>query len=330
MRQAWRLTTWHDPGGTGFTVEIDGNEAQLISTASGLILRLPYLIRAVYLDADSQQPPAELITLEGWFGLDSEGIALTGHVPSQIVMPNASYLDVPVTHELLASLDSARGTGDVLVKILLGGIARTPRLPTKKRYADVQSKTPSQIELPADVRAVRSDSLGPSLKIGRERWLELLAAAGRRRYRVVELPIPESRILGQIAATLDRAVLYLRRGDWRDAVAKSREIVEGIIVELSNHWGVPRPTDGSTTKWARDLGHRLANSWPDDQASGELLGNLLGAAWAWTAEDHHYSPSATSKRIEAEFAIGLAADLFLLANELMERHRKSIANVTSH
>lgn len=112
-------------------------------------------------------------------------------------------------------------------------------------------------EFPGEIEAVRTDSGTPgTLNIARELWLTILSAAGPRRFRLIELPTPEASALNTVAAILERAVVNLRC-EWRDAIAKAREVVEGLIVELAKHWNVPQPTDGSTVKWSRDLGNRL-------------------------------------------------------------------------
>ena len=327
MQQTWRLTAWSDSGHTAFSVEIDGDAVQLVAAAAGPVLRLPYKTQVFGPYADPQHLSARLITLEGWMGHDNDGHALGIRIPSQTVMPNAYYLDVPVTREQLASLDAARGTNDLFLKILLSGIARVPLAADRDPQAANEHGVLLRAEFPGEIEAVRTDSGTPcTLKLSRELWLTILSAAGPRRFRLIELPTPEASALSTVAAILEHAVVNLRRGEWRDAIAKAREVVEGLIVELAKHWNVPRPTDGSTVKWSRDLGNRLKNSWPGDPTSGELLGCLLASAWSWTAEEHHYSPSMISKRTEAEFALGLATDLLMLAAELIVSHPNPIVH----
>lgn len=261
------------------------------------------------------------LSLEGWLGHERDNSCLGIRVPNQIVMPNASYLDTPVTDEQIAALDAARGAEDLFLKVMLAGTARIPLPSAKDVEASNKHGVLTKPEYPGDIQSVRIDSGTPTpIKITKQQWVEMLNIVGPRRFRLIELPSAAGSTLAPLSATLEVATLHLRRGDWREAIARAREVVEGVVIEVASCWNVPKPANGSQVKWCEALGKRLANVWPDDSASGTLLGQLMAAAWSWTSEEHHYSPTAVSKRTEAEFALGLATDLLLLAGELMDVH----------
>ena len=320
MKATWRISPWNDTGSVAFEVAIDGDAGKLVLGAGGLALCFPYETKTLGGYADPGGLNAHLITLEGWLGHQSDGNCLTLRIPSQVVMPNAYNLLIPITSAQLASLEARRGTEPSHLNILLSGTARISILGNRNGAATNEHGVLVRPEFAGEVQAVRTAGSNlVTLTISRERWLGILSEAGPRRFRLIELPLPMTKKLASVLDLLEQSVLLLRRGECSDAISKARKVVEGVLVETATHWGVSRPTDGHV-KWCEGLGKRLERAWPDDPTGGLLFGRLLAAAWSWTSEDHHYSPTAISKRAEAEFAIGLASDLLLLASELVEAH----------
>jgi len=320
MNTTCRVTPWNTFGNTAFGVDIDGDATTIGAGAGGLLLHFPYQTRAYGEFADPQGLNAHLISLEGWLGYGSDGNSLPIRLPSQIVFPNNYGLSVPITSEQLADLDAVRGTDPLYLSILLAGTARVPVSRAREEAATNEYGVLTSAEFPGEVQSVRMQGGTPvTLTISRERWLTILNNSGPRRYRLIELPLPVGNAIVGLLPILEQAIVLLRRGEWRDAIAKARQVVEGVLVETADRWNVPRPTDGHV-KWCEGLGRRLENAWPDDSTSGLLFGRLLASAWSWTSVEHHYSPSIVSKRSEAEFAIGLASDLLLLAGELLDAH----------
>ena len=326
MNATWRLAPWNDQGHTAFDVIVDGERAALVVSSCGLVFQFPYEIKTYGQFADPGGVNAHIIALEGWIGHEKDSNCLTLRIPSQALMPDGRGIAVPVTREQLAGLDAQRGAGSLRLSVLFLGTARVPISAQRDPTARNQHKVLTRPEVGGEVQAIRtSGSIPVTLEISREHWLGILSAAGPRQYRLIELPLHKARMLNQPLALLEEATVVLRRGEWGDAVSKARKVVEGVLVESANHWGVTRPTDGHP-KWCEALGKRLENAWPGDPMSGILFGRLLASAWSWTSEEHHYSPSVTSKRVEAEFAIGLASDLLLLADELMTTYPQLIVS----
>jgi hypothetical protein len=324
MKSTWRIAPWNDLGHVAFDVGIDGDAAKLITGAGGLRLTFSYEIKTHGESTDPGGINAHIISLEGWIGHERDGNCLTLRIPSQTLMPDGSGLAVPVTREQLASFDAQRGLDSLRFNVLLSGTARIPVSNRSDPSARNQHGMLMRPEVAGEVQAVRTAGSNPvALTISRERWLNILSEAGPRRYRLIELPVPNAKDLSGILDLLEESVLLLRRGEWSDAISKARKVVEGVLVETARHWAVQEPDDGHV-KWCEGLGRRLENAWHDDSASGLLFGRLLAAAWSWTSEEHHYAATVTSKRAEAEFAIGLASDLLLLADELVNAHPNRI------
>lgn len=319
MEATWRLEPWNNPNQVAFEVAIDGDATMLVAGAGGLALSIPYKPKVLGAYADPGGLNAHLITLEGWLGHQSDGNCLTLRIPSQIVMPNGYNLMVPVAPLQLAKLDAQRGAETLHLGMVISGTARIP-IPGKKTLGAANQQGVLILpEFAGEVQSVRTGGNVGTLTVSRERWLEILSAAGPRSFRLIELPLPTTTKLTAILDLLEQSILLLRRGEFSGAISEARKVVEGILMETASHWGVKRPADGHV-KWCEALGRRLERAWPNDPTSGLLIGRLLAAAWSWTSEDHHYSPTAVSKRAEAEFAIGLASDLLLLAAELVETH----------
>jgi hypothetical protein len=329
MEATWRLAPWNDWGGSGFELSIEGDAAVLEAGTTGLALRFPYKYKTIGDHADPGELNARLLTLEGWIGHQTDGICLTLRIPSQVVMPNGHQLTAPVSQGELAALDAKRGTDALNLNILLLGTGRIPVPGTPDPGARNKHGILVRPELSGEIWPVRTTgNTAVNLTIGREQWLKILGSAGPRRFRLIELPIPVSTKLATTVDLLEQASVLMRRGSYSDAVAKARLVVEGVLVETARHWGIPRPNDGHA-KWCEALGRRLQSSWPSDPESGLLFGRLLAAAWSWTSEDHHYSPTITSKRTEAEFAIGLASDALLLVGELISAHPQPLQHGTT-
>lgn len=329
MEATWRLEPWNDWRGSGFELSIDGDAATLEVGTTGLALRFPYKAKVIGAYEDPGELNARLLTLEGWIGHQTDGICLTLRIPSQVVMPNGYQLTVPVSQYEVAALDAKRGTDALHLSVLILGTARIPISDS----ADTGTKNKHGVlirpEFSGEILPLRSAGSSPvTLTIGRERWLSILSTAGPRRFRLIELPLPASENLATTLELLEQAIVLMRRASYSDAVAKARLVVEGVLFESARHWGISRPSDGHT-KWCEALGKRLENAWPNDPESGALFGRLLAAAWSWTSEDHHYSPTMVSKRTEAEFAIGLASDALLLAGELIEAYPQRYVATTS-
>lgn len=299
MNPAWRLEPWNNRDFTAFDVLIDGEDITLVKGTGGMALRFPYETKTYGSFVDPGNQNAYLISIEGWLGHESDDQQLTIRIPNQIVMPNGHGLLVPITAMQLEELDAKRGSEPQRLKILLAGTARIPVAGERDASAANQYGVLTRAEYDGEVQAVRSSGNAPvTLTISHEKWLSLLSEAGPRQYRLIELPLPASKKLGGVVRLLEDAVVLLRRGETVDAIAKARKVVEGVLVETAANW---------------------------DPANGLLFGRLLASAWSWTSEEHHYAISAVSKRAEAEFAIGLASDLLLLAGELVEIRPERIA-----
>lgn len=323
MRASTRLAAWNDPGSSSFEIVIDSEDVTMQTSSVGHFLRLKYAWTPRGGYADSQGLSACLITLEGWLGHQRDGHSLGLRIPSQVVPPNAPSLDAPITDAQVAALDAARGADDLSIHIFLSGTARVPLPGERDRGATNEHGVLVRPEYRGEINSVRIDSGTPlSITISQQRWIDMMNVTGTRKFRLVEFAQPVSSKLERVISLLEAGVLNLRRGEWRDAVAKAREVVEGILVEVAQHWNVPR--ERIKARWCEQLGKRLSRAWPGDPSSGVLFGNLLAAGWAWTSEEHHYSATIVSKRAEAEFALGLASDLIILAGELMDAHPDKI------
>jgi hypothetical protein len=304
-----RLGSWSGAGRNEFMVTLDVSSITATPTSDGCILRLPLKVVP-----DEVGYGASLLALHGTLFLaetspNHAGIA----IPMQTWFPNYNYVEIPLTFADMVRADLNRQGGDVIFRLLLSALASLPHNPLQQ-----QQQLPRQ----AWVTMVVRDTNGTTFTMQREPWLRLLKQGGYERARLVELPVVTGAVAPEWAECLRHMQLAtneLGLGKSDAAIAECRHVLEGLVTVIAMRWGVARADREPMGAWLKRLLPILAEAWPEDKESAEVLVALYRTVWVWTSDSHHYG-SPLAERDEASFAIGLAGDLVTHAGHLLQAH----------
>lgn len=329
----FHLQVWDQRGATsnstGCVISIDPANVAGSSSAFGASLWLPYSV-AWYPSSLTDQG-ATLLSLEGWISAQDDQANARGiHIPMQTAVPYGG-LAVPLTAQHIEAIEEQRRGDVVVLKLRFAGLAVLPNPKVQASYtslAPTGEPSGESIEKRQDLYRISMQG-DTSLRIERERWLFILEQLGAGKRRLVELPQVTADDLAaqwdQCGRALHDATLSFRRGEYEQAIAWCRKVVEGVATVLASAWSIQRPQSGQFEKWTQAIQQRLANSWPGDKNSTVALSSLLFAAWTYSSPSHHYG-SGIPLREEASLTLAFTADLLGLGGLLLRAHPKSVSS----
>jgi len=303
-----RLGSWSGAGRNEFTLTLDAGSITAMPAGEGCVLQLP--LKAV---PDEVGFGPSLLALHGTVFIAEASANRAGiDIPMQTWFPNNNYVQVPLTFTDMVRAELGRQGGDVIFRLFLSALVNLPHNPLS------QQQVPKQ----ALVTMVVRDTNGTTFTMPREQWLKLLKSAGYERVRLVELPV----VTGLAGAEWSECLRHMQQAtnelglDKSDAaIGECRHVLEGLVTVMAKRWDVVRADRETMGSWLKKLQPALAEAWPEDKDSAELLVALYRSVWGWTSDAHHYG-SPLSKRDEASFAVGLTGDLLTHAGHVLQSH----------
>lgn len=311
------------------TISIDPANVAGLFSAFGASLWLPYSV-AWYPSALVDQG-ATLLSLEGWISAQNDQANAKGiQIPMQTAVPHGG-LAVPLTVQHIEAIEEQRRGDVVVLKLQFAGLAVLPNPRVQASYTTLTSlgePSGDTIEKRQDLYRISMQG-DTSLRIERERWLFVLEQLGAGKRRLVELPQVTTDNLAvqwdQCGRALYDATLSFRRGEYEQAIAWCRKVVEGVATVLASAWNIQRPQNGQFERWTQAIQQRLANSWPGDKNSTIALSSLLFAAWTYSSPSHHYG-LGIPLREEASLTLAFTADLLGLGGLLLRAHPEPVSS----
>lgn len=324
---SWTLTVWSRTGvqlnNISCRIAIDPARVYGAKSAFGATLRIPYELDWYPAELSSRGPC--MLSLEGWLAAatdasDAKGIL----IPSQVSVPY-NALAVPLTPEDIEAIEEQRRGDAAVLKITLSGLAIIPNANVQAIHqvrdgygGDFQETALERL----DIHRVTTQG-DNSLRIEREQWLTILSQLGAGQRRLVEVPAPvlanEQNRWDECSRRLTEATQHYRRGEYEQAIAFCRSVVEGVATVVADTWSVPRQKGDNFEAWTKAVKGRLEHAWDRDKEAPAMLSSLLFSAWTWTSPSLHYG-SDIPLREETSFALSLCTDLLMFASQLLTAH----------
>lgn len=320
------------PEGTGdvrCTLTFDPDNFAVSRQGLGRVLNLPFNVTGatqVHQQGDLfVGAKVEVLSVTGWLGSSSS--AWNVIIPQHVVTGETNgSLVVPLGDGDLEAIEDLRSGNEVRLNVWINGLARVTAV-NPLFLSTAQQWTAPKPYYRSEIVALKSDNSpyhggGTAVNIRRERWLELLAQAGRTRMLMeLAMPaLPNVKPWEEVARLLNVTEGYHRTGHYEVVPEKCREILEGLLQILATQWNIPKPTGDGFEKWTKEVSGRLKTKWPSaDIEQADSVSLLLNAGWLWSRSSHHFG-TGIPKREEAAFILHLTTNLFAFCVQLAEAY----------